>query len=73
MSTLTSEHTPSPRELEALLRLLDDDTPKVREKIEERLVSSGGDISEFLASRSERLSIEDQRILSELLLSLIHI
>lgn len=67
MSTLTSEQAPSPRELEALLRLLDDDTPKVREKIEERLVSSGGDISEFLASRSERLSIEDQRILSELL------
>ena len=67
MSILISEQAPGPRELEALLRLLDDETPKVREKIEERLASSGGDISDFLASRSERLSIEDQRVLSELL------
>ena len=67
MSTLTSEQAPSPKELEALLRLLDDDTPAVREKIEERLTASGGDISEFLASRNERLATEDLRILSELL------
>ena len=67
MSTLTSEQAPGPKELEALLRLLDDDTPEVREKIEERLAASGGDISEFLASRESKLSQDDQRILSELL------
>ena len=67
MSTLTSEQAPGPQELEALLRLLDDDTPAVREKIEERLTASGGDISEYLASRENRLSKEDERLLSELL------
>ncbi|MDX1680799.1 MAG: transglutaminase family protein [Akkermansiaceae bacterium] len=67
MSTLTREAAPGPEELEALLRLLDDDTPAVRETIERRLASCGGDLSEFLASRPGALADEDIRVLSELL------
>ena len=67
VSTLIREATPNPEELEALLRLLDDDTPAVREKIEERLVACGGDLSEYLASRSQALRQEEERILSDLL------
>ncbi len=67
VSTLTSEQAPGPKELEALLRLLDDDTPAVRETIELRLTACGGDISEFLASRDGKLSKDDLRLLSELL------
>lgn len=50
-----------------MLRLLDDDTPAVRAEIEQRLTASGGDISDFLASRQSQLSSEDLDLLSDLL------
>lgn len=58
---------PAPEELEALLRLLDDETPAVRERVAERLASCGGDISEWLASRPRALSKQELSLLSEML------
>jgi hypothetical protein len=58
---------PSPEELDALLRLLDDETPVVRERVAERLASSSGDLSEWLATRSGTLSHKESEILAEML------
>ena len=58
---------PAPEELDALLRLLDDDTPAVRERVAERLALCGGDISEWLASQSRALSIQEKSLLAEML------
>jgi len=37
---------PTSEELVALLRLLDDDTPEVRERVAQRLALCGGDLSD---------------------------
>ncbi len=58
---------PAPGELEALLRLLDDETPSVRERVAARLALCGGDISEWFATQSRALSRQEQRLLVEML------
>ncbi|GAA5131811.1 transglutaminase family protein [Luteolibacter yonseiensis] len=59
--------SPAPEELDALLRLLDDETPGIRERIAERLALGSGDLSEWLASRPRSLSKKEERILTGLL------
>ena len=58
---------PAPDELVALLRLLDDDTPAVREKVAQRLALCGGDLSEWLAGQPRSLSVPEKSLLSEML------
>ncbi len=58
---------PTPEELSALIRLLDDDTPEVRAMISARLLSTGGDISEELAALPVTLSRSEAETLSGLL------
>lgn len=58
---------PAPAELDALLRLLDDDTPAVRERVAERLALCGGDLSEWLATRPRALSRNEQTLLAGIL------
>lgn len=58
---------PSNEELDALLRLLDDETPAVRERVVERLTSCGGDLSEWLAGRAVPLSPHERSLLAEIL------
>lgn len=58
---------PAPEELDALLRLLDDDTPAVRERVAERLAQCGGDLSEWLATRPRALSRIEQTLLTGML------
>jgi hypothetical protein len=58
---------PAPDELSALLRLLDDDTPAIRERVAERFALSGGDLSEWLATQPRSLSKKEKALLSEML------
>ncbi len=58
---------PAPEELEALLRLLDDETPTVRERVAARLALCGGDISEWLATQPRALSKQEKNLLAEML------
>jgi hypothetical protein len=58
---------PAPDELAALLRLLDDDTPEVRDRVAERIALCGGDISEWLATQSRILSTREKALLVEML------
>ena len=58
---------PAPDELSALLRLLDDETPAVRERVAERLALCGGDISEWLATQARALSHQEKSLLCEML------
>ena len=58
---------PAPEELDALLRLLDDETPAVRERVAERFALCGGDISEWLATQPRILSREEKLLLTEML------
>lgn len=58
---------PAPAELDALLRLLDDETPMVRERVAERLARTSGDLSEWLATWSRTLNEHEQSVLSALL------
>lgn len=58
---------PSSGELEALVRLLDDETPAVRGRVAERLALCGGDLSEWLASRPRPLDNKEREILAEML------
>jgi regulator of sirC expression with transglutaminase-like and TPR domain len=59
---------PAPGELDALLRLLDDDTPEVRSRVAERFAQcDSGDLSEWLATRPNPLTDQEQSILAELL------
>lgn len=53
-------------ELDALLRLLDDDTPEVRERVAERL-SHFADLSEWLAARPKALTRQETTLLQEML------
>lgn len=67
MSLSTNAAPPTPEELEALLRLLDDETPEVRSRVAERLACCGGDISEWIASRERQLGAEEKLLLAEML------
>ncbi len=58
---------PASEELDALLRLLDDETPAVRERVAERLALCGGDISEWLATRPHALNKQEKALLTEML------
>jgi regulator of sirC expression with transglutaminase-like and TPR domain len=58
---------PGPEELDALLRLLDDETPEVRQRVAERLAMCGGDISEWLSTRQDPLNGHERVLLSEML------
>jgi hypothetical protein len=58
---------PTPEELDALLRLLDDETPEVRSRVAERIALCGGDISEWLATQPRPLSDHEKSVLAELL------
>jgi regulator of sirC expression with transglutaminase-like and TPR domain len=58
---------PAPDELDALLRLLDDETPAVRERVSARLALCGGDISEWLAAHPRVLSRHEKKILTGML------
>ncbi|MES2659971.1 MAG: transglutaminase-like domain-containing protein [Verrucomicrobiota bacterium] len=58
---------PAPEELDALLRLLDDETPEVRSRVSERFALCGGDISEWLATRPRQLSEHEKELLAEML------
>ncbi len=58
---------PAPEELDALVRLLDDETPAVRSCVAERFALSTGDLSEWLATRPNTLSKNEKGLLTELL------
>lgn len=58
---------PANEELEALLRLLDDETPEVRERVRERLSQCGGDLSEWLTTRPQPLAKKERGLLQEML------
>lgn len=59
---------PASSELIALLRLLDDETPEVRQFVKARLEESNGDLSESLIELGWDGSAEDDELLSQLLL-----
>mgnify|MGYP002630816868 CR=1 FL=1 len=59
---------PDSKELAALLRLLDDDTPEVRSVVADRLAEVGGDISEILPDMASGLNDPEKRLLAGLLL-----
>jgi len=59
--------SPGAEELDALLRLLDDETPEVRERVAARLALCGGDISEWLATQPRQLSKRELELLAEML------
>jgi hypothetical protein len=54
-------------EIDALLRLLDDDTPVVRERVAERLASSGGDLSGWFAGHPRELTAAESELLAGML------
>jgi hypothetical protein len=58
---------PAPEEMNALLRLLDDETPAVREQVAQRLALCGGDISEWLATQSRVLKQTEKKLLTKIL------
>ena len=63
----TCQEPPRDAELGALLRLLDDDTPEVRQRVVERLSLCDGDLSEWLAAHSQLLNDEQKSLLREIL------
>ena len=54
-------------QFESLLRLLDDETPAVREKVSEKLREYGGDVSEVLAGCAHPLTDREVGLLSDVL------
>jgi len=54
-------------QFESLLRLLDDDTPAVRDMVSEKLREYGGDVSEVLAECSHPLTDSEIGLLSDVL------
>lgn len=58
---------PDPKELSALLRLIDDDTPEVRSVVAGRLAEVGGDLSEILPGMARDLSGRDRELLTSML------
>jgi hypothetical protein len=59
---------PDAKELSALLRLLDDDTPEVRSVVAGRLAEVGGDLSEILPDMARSLSGREKGLLTSMLL-----
>jgi len=66
-SALDANDLPTSEELVALLRLLDDDTPEVRDQVAQRLALCGGDLSDWLATVPRQLSRKEKSVLSRLL------
>jgi regulator of sirC expression with transglutaminase-like and TPR domain len=58
---------PTPDELNALLRLLDDETPEVRAHVTARFARCGGDISEWLSTHAHSLNDPERQLLAEML------
>jgi len=58
---------PNSDELDALLRLLDDDTPPVRERVAARIAQCGGDLSPWFAAHPRALTAQEHQLLSEML------
>lgn len=67
MTLVINAVPPAPDELSALIRLLDDETPAVRQRVAERLALCGGDISEWLATQARPLSQREKSLLCEML------
>jgi Transglutaminase-like superfamily len=67
VSPSTKASPPGPEELDALLRLLDDETPEVRIRVADRLACCSGDLSEWLASHPRALSRKETGLLVEML------
>jgi regulator of sirC expression with transglutaminase-like and TPR domain len=67
VSAVRIDETPSPAELDLLLRLLDDETAEVRKHVSERLTKTSGDLSDWLAARDKPLGAKDKALLSALL------
>ncbi len=67
MTTATHADPPGTEELDALLRLLDDETPEVRIRVAERFALCHGDLSEWLASRPTAISRNEKSLLSKML------
>ena len=65
--TAMNAEPPSPGELDALLRLLDDETPAVRVRVAERLALSNGDLSQWLATQPRSLTLIERKLLVEML------
>jgi len=59
--------SPDPKELSALLRLLDDETPEVRSGVLGRLAEFGGDLSEILPDVAPGLDKRGKSLLAEIL------
>jgi hypothetical protein len=66
-SAVEATDPPDSEELVALLRLLDDDTPEVREQVAQRLALCGGDLSDWLAAVPHQMSTKEKSVLSEML------
>jgi hypothetical protein len=67
---LISAHRAAPpdsAELAALVRLLDDETPEVRQRVTSRIALCGGDLSEWLAAHPRELSARERELLVEML------
>lgn len=62
-----TEPSPTAEHLVNLLRLIDDETPQVRDSIARELDGFSGDVSEMITERDIRLSTTDERVLSRLL------
>lgn len=58
---------PDTKEIEALLRLLDDETPEVRSVVSGRFAEVGGDISEMLPGMAQNLDEPQRRLLADML------
>jgi regulator of sirC expression with transglutaminase-like and TPR domain len=68
LKTISRPSAPDARELEALVSLLDDETPEVRDRVADRLGDvATGDLSEWLSSRNPPIPEEDASLLSDLL------
>ena len=57
----------SSSEIDALLRLLDDDTPAVRERVVARLAACGGDLSGWFAAHPRELRAAEAALLADIL------
>jgi len=64
---MTNAAIPASEEIGALLRLLDDETPEVRDRVAERLALCGGDLSEWLATHPQPLTQKEQTLLTDML------
>jgi len=62
-----SDSPPDIRELSALLRLLDDETPEVRAVVGQRLTEVGSDLSEILPDAAKKLTSPERKILTDIL------